>query len=124
MYIRDANIIIVVYDISSIIYHNKIDKDSFTHTTHWLNEVKDLKRDDAIFALVGNKLDLDKRAVTKEEAESVAKERKFIFHEVSAKTGTNINNLFYKDIFEQIVTKFKLPGSALNEEEDNSMVNI
>jgi len=33
-------------------------KDSFTHTAHWLNEVKDLKRDDAIFCLVANKLDL------------------------------------------------------------------
>jgi Ras-related protein Rab-6A len=54
MYIRDANIIIVVYDITN--------KDSFTNTQHWLNEVKDLKRDDAIFCLVGNKLDLnDKR---------------------------------------------------------------
>src|SRR4051812_18975294 len=31
MYIRDANIIIVVYDITN--------KDSFTHTNHWLNEV-------------------------------------------------------------------------------------
>jgi Ras-related protein Rab-6A len=53
MYIRDANIIIVVYDITS--------KDSFTHTGHWLNEVKDLKRDDAIFCLVGNKLDLSEK---------------------------------------------------------------
>jgi Ras-related protein Rab-6A len=54
MYIRDANIIIVVYDITN--------KDSFAHTTHWLSEVKDLKREDAIFCLVGNKLDLvDKR---------------------------------------------------------------
>ena len=50
MYIRDANIIIVVYDITN--------KDTFTHTSHWLNEVKDLKREDAIFCLVGNKFDL------------------------------------------------------------------
>ncbi len=54
MYIRDANIILVVYDITN--------KESFIHTGHWLSEVKDLKRDDAIFCLVGNKLDLkDKR---------------------------------------------------------------
>jgi Ras-related protein Rab-6A len=54
MYIRDANIIIVVYDITN--------KDTFIHTGHWLNEVKDLKREDAIFCLVGNKFDLiDKR---------------------------------------------------------------
>ena len=113
MYIRDANIIIVVYDITSniffIIYF--VDKDSFIHTSHWLNEVKDLKRDDAIFALVGNKIDLnEQRQVTKEEVEAVALEKKIIFHEVSAKTGININNLFYKDIFDQIILKFKLGG--------------
>jgi Ras-related protein Rab-6A len=53
MYIRDANIIIVVYDITS--------KESFLHTTHWVNEVRDLKRDDAIFCLVGNKTDLNEK---------------------------------------------------------------
>ena len=37
MYIRDANIIIVVYDITN--------KDSFIHTEHWVNETKDLKRE-------------------------------------------------------------------------------
>ena len=38
-----------------------IGKDSFAHTSHWLSEVKDLKRDDAIFCLVGNKLDLNEK---------------------------------------------------------------
>ena len=56
MYIRDENIILVVYNISL--------KDSFIHTEHWVNKIKDLKREDAIFVLVGNKTDLeDKRAV-------------------------------------------------------------
>ena len=50
MYIRDANIILVVYDITN--------KDSFTHTENWVNETKNLKREDAIFVLVGNKNDL------------------------------------------------------------------
>ena len=64
MYMRDADIIIVVYDITS--------KDSFTHINNWLEKVNELKGRDAIFALVGNKLDLcdskEKRAVTREEA--------------------------------------------------------
>lgn len=79
------------------------------HTSHWLNEVKDLKRDDAIFCLVGNKLDLqEKRQVSTSEGEAVASEKNFIFQEVSAKSGVNINNLFYKDIFTQMTIKFKL----------------
>ena len=47
MYIRDANIILVVYDISN--------KDSFIHTDHWVNETKDLKREDAILFQLGIK---------------------------------------------------------------------
>ena len=73
MYIRDANIILVVYDITN--------KDSFTHTEHWVNETKDLKREDAIFVLVGNKTDLDEnRVVQVKEAEGFATEKGFLFY--------------------------------------------
>ena len=78
------------------------------HTKNWLDEVKDLKRENVIFALVGNKLDLnDKRQVTLEDAGVIAKERNILCHEVSAKTGENINSLFYKDIFDQIILNLK-----------------
>jgi len=50
MYIRDANVIIIVYDISN--------EESYNNITNWMNDVKDLKRSDAIFALAGNKSDL------------------------------------------------------------------
>jgi hypothetical protein len=43
----------------------------------------------------------------------------FIFHEVSAKNGTNINNLFYKEIFNQIKNKFYLAGGEANNEDTN-----
>ena len=101
MYIRDANIILVVYDISL--------KESFTHTEHWVNETKDLKREDAIFVLIGNKIDLeDKRAVTTKEAEDFANEKGFIFHEVSAKTGEGIEELFSQKIFPEMSRKYKI----------------
>jgi hypothetical protein len=38
----------------------------------------------------------------------LARERNYIFQEVSAKTGVNINNLFYQDIFNQIAKKLQL----------------
>ena len=101
MYIRDANIIIVVYDITS--------KDSFVHTDHWVNETKDLKREDAIFVLVGNKIDLeDKRVLETKEAENFANEKGFLFYEVSAKTGQGIQELFENQIFPEMARKFKL----------------
>ena len=111
MYIRDANIIIVVYDISN--------KDSFVHTEHWVNETKDLKREDAIFILVGNKLDLEEnRVVTKKEAEDYATEKGFLFHEVSAKTGDQIQELFNTKIFPEMGRKYNI-----GEEEENGEQN-
>ena len=101
MYIRDANIILVVYDITI--------KDSFTHTEHWVNETKDLKREDAIFVLIGNKIDLEEsRAVSKKEGEDFAIEKGFIFQEVSAKSGEGIENLFSNKIFPEMGRKFKI----------------
>ena len=101
MYIRDANIIIVVYDISN--------KDSFIHTDHWVNETKDLKREDAIFVLVGNKIDLEeKRAVSNKEASEFASKKGFLFHEVSAKTGDEIQELFNSIIFPEMARKFNI----------------
>lgn len=69
-----------------------------------------------IFALVGNKVDIaDKREVKTEEAQALAKQKDFIFQEVSAKSGINMNNLFYKDIFDKIITKFKLGGQMVED---------
>ena len=89
MYTRDANIILLVYDICS--------KDSFTHLSDWLNDLTTINKDEVIFAVVGNKIDLeDKREVKKEEGDNFAKEHDFIFAEVSAKTGDGFSDLFYK----------------------------
>lgn len=116
MYIRDANIIIVVYDITV--------RDSFTHTSHWVNETKDLKREDAIFCLVGNKIDLDnQRQVTQKEAASFAQEKGFIFFEVSAKTGQNVNELFNDYIFPQMAEKFNIVGDDENNDKPQDNKN-
>ena len=120
MYIRDANIILVVYDITN--------KDSFIHTEHWVNETKDLKREDAIFVLIGNKIDLeDKRTVTSKEAENFASEKGFLFHEVSAKTGAEIQELFVNIIFPEMARKYNIgdeeeEGKEEHEGNDNNKV--
>jgi Ras-related protein Rab-6A len=116
MYIRDANIILVVYDITS--------KDSFTHTEHWVNETKDLKREDAIFVLIGNKLDLESnRIVSTKEAEDYATEKGFLFFEVSAKTGVNVDELFENRIFPEMAKKYNIGDDEAEENGENGEHN-
>ena len=102
MYTRDANIILLVYEVTS--------KDSFLHLNHWLNDLTTVKKEEVIFVVVGNKTDLeDKREVSREEGEQFAKDNDYLFAEVSAKTGEGFPDLFYKNLFERIRTKFR-PG--------------
>ena len=93
MYTRDANIILLVYDVTS--------KESFTHLSGWLKDLTNVKKENVIFAVVGNKTDLgnkiyliDTRQVTTEEGKKFAEEKNFMFAEVSAKTGDGIKKLF------------------------------
>jgi len=99
MYIREAQIILLIYDIS--------DRDSFDSIPKWLQEVLDVKNSDVVFALIGNKIDLEnKRVVTLEEGKKLAEEKNFIFQEISAKTGKNFERLFEGQLFEAIYTQF------------------
>lgn len=50
----------------------------------------------------------------------MAKEKDFIFKEVSAKDGNNINELFYVEIFDKISKKY---GLAEPEEDKNNRMN-
>ena len=51
----------------------------------------------------------DKREVSREEGEQFAKDNDYLFAEVSAKDGKGFQDLFYKNLFERIRTKFR-PG--------------
>ena len=116
MYTRDANIVLLVYDISS--------KDSFDHIPDWLNDLKNVKLDEVIFAIIGNKNDLqEERKVSPEEGEKFAQEHNFIFHEISAKTSDGFEEFFYQKLFEKIRMTFRPAGqqpiNAMQEEKFN-----
>ena len=103
LYVKNADIFLLVYDVTS--------KDSFTHLSNWLKIFTDNEIDikDKIFAVVGNKTDLnDRREVNAEEGENYAKEHDFIFLEVSAKTRDGIKNLFDVILKEMLKKKPKL----------------
>ena len=117
MYTRDANIVLLVYDISN--------RDSFSHLPDWLKDLTNVNFDDVIFAIVANKIDLSgKRDVTAEEGQKFADEHNFIFQEISAKTGIGFSELFYKNIFEKIRTKFRPSGQQPASEINDIKFNI
>ena len=111
MYIRDANIILLIYDITQ--------KDTFIFIKDWLKEFSNLCKD-FILVLVGNKLDLeDKRKVTKKEAEEYAKKNGLLFGEVSAKTGKGMHELFNSILYPEMAKKFKIGKNRNNFNVDN-----
>ena len=115
MYIREAQIILLIYDISN--------KRSFDSIPNWFSDVLNVKNEEAIFGLIGNKVDLiGEREVTYEEGKKLADERNMIFEEVSAKSGNNINELFYGKVFEALYNKFK--NKFKNDKENNNNSNF
>ena len=83
---QKAEIIVLVYAINN--------RESFDNISDWVKKVKTYNKN-VKFLLVGNKCDLvEKRQVTKEDAENYAKANKMEFIEISAKAGTNIEKMF------------------------------
>ena len=117
MYTRDANIVLLVYDIAN--------KESFDHLPDWLNDLSNVKMDEVIFAIVGNKNDLnEERQVSTEKGERFAEEHNYIFHEISAKTSDGFEELFYQKLFEKIRIKFRPAGQQPIPEEKEEKFNI
>ena len=87
VYYRDACGAVVVYDIT--------DANSFSKAKQWINELKSARGDQVVICLVGNKLDLQFiRVVQTTEAKQYAKLAGASYFETSAKTGSNIDQVF------------------------------
>ncbi|XP_052079165.1 uncharacterized protein LOC127717524 [Mytilus californianus] len=87
MYLRDAGIALVVYDISS---HK-----SFENVESWLLQLQQYGPRDLKCALIGNKVDLDDlREVPTQEGKLLAEGHGLYFEETSAKSGEGINKVF------------------------------
>ncbi|TNV84572.1 hypothetical protein FGO68_gene16310 [Halteria grandinella] len=86
-YYRGAAGALLVYDITR--------RDTFSHLTRWLEEVRQNGNPDMVIMLIGNKCDMDsRRQVSTEEGERFAKDNGLIFLETSAKTAFNVEDAF------------------------------
>jgi len=87
-YYKDSVCALVVYDISS--------RDSFNNVSTWIENCKNQSPKTIFMVLVGNKSDLnDRRQVSTEEGKELADKFGIQFYETSAKTGDNVNEIFY-----------------------------
>ena len=85
-YLKNANCIILTYDISN--------KETFSSLSKWYTDSKEYVNENTLFVICGNKIDL-KRAITQKEIEDFSKEKNIPFcAEVSALTGEGINEMF------------------------------
>ena len=86
-YYKGAIGALLVYDITR--------RETFTHVTKWLDDVRTNSSKNVTVILIGNKKDLeDKRQVSYEEGEAFAKENGLMFLETSAKTAYNVVESF------------------------------
>lgn len=86
-YLKNADCIIIVYDITN--------KESFNSINKWLSDAKNNASEETIFVICGNKIDLnEKRVVNNNEIDEYIKKNKLIYTECSAKNGEGIKELF------------------------------
>ena len=96
-YYRGAMGIMLVYDIS--------DGKSFDSIGKWLRNIDENTDNEVVRMIIGNKCDLDdRRAVSTERGQEIAKSHSVSFLETSAKTNINISRAFH-DITLSILLK-------------------
>merc|ERR1712166_605481 len=107
-FLRGALAGIIVYDITS--------RESFEHVDGWLEDLRKVRGEEAIVAIVGNKCDLDQgngaRQVSTAEGEALAKKHGAkIFREASAKTGHGVEAVFEDVARDLTTTQFQESGA-------------
>lgn len=85
-YYRGAAAALLVYDVSR--------RETFDHVARWLEEVHAVAGQRLVVILIGNKTDLPRREVSREEGAEFARQHGLSFLETSAKTADNVDEAF------------------------------
>ena len=105
-YFKDAQGIVLVYDVNN--------ENSFKGLPLWLNEVKtNCNNNNVSIVLVGNKIDLNERVISKEEGNEFAQTNGLMYVETSSKDGININTPF-ENLSNDIIQKIKQNQNGYN----------
>ena len=107
-YYKDADAVIVVYDITS--------QKSFDALGFWISEWKQHSPQNCLLTIVGNKSDkIEEEKVSPASGKALADEKNATHYTVSAKENLNINEVFLDIIARRLPTmrdKFGLEGAA------------
>ena len=86
-YFKQGDCVFLVYEITN--------RKSFENISNWIEKCKSNASENVLIVLIGNKCDLnEKRQVTTEEGENLAKKYEISFYETSAETGENVQKAF------------------------------
>ena len=100
---KGADGIILVFDVNEEI--------SFTKIKDWIEQIKsNVSEEEISLLLLGNKCDIEERAISKEQGQEMATSLKIKYYETSALNGTGINEAF-EGITKEIMMKKKIINS-------------
>ena len=112
VYFRNAKTAFVVYSVDN--------KETFNDVDQWISMVKEHGPSNVDVVLIGNKSDLEEeREVSTIEGSDKAKKNNIKFYEVSAKSGTGIQQLL-QNICRDYIDKLK--NLTIKNDEDNSLI--
>jgi len=112
-YYRGAMGIMLVYDITN--------PKSFDNIAKWLRNIDEHANEDVEKMILGNKCDMeDKRMISRERGETIAREHGIRFLETSAKANINIDRAFL-ELAEAILNK---QTAGQNQTENPDRVNV
>ena len=109
-YYKGAHGIILMYDVT--------DQKSFDSIKKWLEQIKEEAPNKVSVLLVANKIDIEKRIITKEDGENIAKSYDLDIYESSAKDNINVSEAF-EDLAEKINAKYKIMKERGKKLEEN-----